>query len=267
VKLVSHRGIGTNLSDNSLEAFDAAVRAGASVLEVDLRTTSNGEIVLVHNKRHPKIADEGLVIHETTFERLRDAARASGASLATFPAFHRAFGDHELILDIKWRSGPATLSALRAWASAEGALARLQERAFFLVWLPEHAALARALFPRARMVANRADSLRCVAAAAVRPVPFERHGFALVSVPSAVFRAPGLARRVAENLRDPRTELMNYLPGSAASVECSRRLGVDLVMTDHAELWPRISGMDSAAPPPAAASKGHRPSHDANPRQ
>lgn len=54
VGIVGHRGSGTNTSgrpqaENTLPSFDAAIDAGAKTIELDLRLTSDGELVVMHD--------------------------------------------------------------------------------------------------------------------------------------------------------------------------------------------------------------------------
>jgi hypothetical protein len=51
VYVVSHRARGFGGPDNSREAIQNAIAAGQSVIEIDLRRTRDGEVVLLHNRR------------------------------------------------------------------------------------------------------------------------------------------------------------------------------------------------------------------------
>jgi glycerophosphoryl diester phosphodiesterase len=45
----AHRGASAHLPDNSIEAFQAAIDAGADAIEADLRRTADGRLVLEHD--------------------------------------------------------------------------------------------------------------------------------------------------------------------------------------------------------------------------
>lgn len=49
----AHRGDRTRASDNTLEAYHLAVEAGADGIELDVRQTSDGVLLLSHDDRHP----------------------------------------------------------------------------------------------------------------------------------------------------------------------------------------------------------------------
>ncbi|MFO1532388.1 MAG: glycerophosphodiester phosphodiesterase family protein, partial [Thermoplasmatota archaeon] len=45
----AHRGLSAEKAENTLAAFGAAVAAGFPAIEMDLRTTSDGEVVVLHD--------------------------------------------------------------------------------------------------------------------------------------------------------------------------------------------------------------------------
>lgn len=47
--ICAHRGASDKLADNSIPAFDAAIAAGADVIETDLRAGPGGQLVLAHD--------------------------------------------------------------------------------------------------------------------------------------------------------------------------------------------------------------------------
>ena len=48
--IVAHRGASAHAPENTLAAFELALLQGADVIECDMRTTSDGELVLVHDE-------------------------------------------------------------------------------------------------------------------------------------------------------------------------------------------------------------------------
>src|SRR4051794_28174912 len=59
-RILAHRGFAREAPENSLEAFRAALGAGAPHLETDVRATSDGVPVLVHA---PRTAADGAEVH------------------------------------------------------------------------------------------------------------------------------------------------------------------------------------------------------------
>jgi hypothetical protein len=46
--LIAHRGEHSETTENTMEAFIAAARAGAKALELDVSLTKDGKIVVIH---------------------------------------------------------------------------------------------------------------------------------------------------------------------------------------------------------------------------
>lgn len=51
----AHRGASAHAADNSIEAFVLAVDAGADGIELDVRRTLDGKLILAHEPTHPEI--------------------------------------------------------------------------------------------------------------------------------------------------------------------------------------------------------------------
>ena len=49
VLVIAHRGASDLLPDNTLESFDRAILEKADMLELDVRKTADGELVLFHD--------------------------------------------------------------------------------------------------------------------------------------------------------------------------------------------------------------------------
>jgi glycerophosphoryl diester phosphodiesterase len=67
-RILAHRGFAREAPENSLEAFRAALGAGATHLETDVRATSDGVPVLVHD---PRTAADGAEVHRLPLAELR----------------------------------------------------------------------------------------------------------------------------------------------------------------------------------------------------
>lgn len=122
-RMICHRTANTEMPENTLESLDLAVRLGCSVVEVDLRVTLDGEIVLNHDGYLERLTNGMGEADKSYFDELEhlDAGlwmgrRFSGLRIPRFvEALHlakrRGIG---LVLDIKNRnSGSAVLTELR----------------------------------------------------------------------------------------------------------------------------------------------------------
>jgi glycerophosphoryl diester phosphodiesterase len=49
VKIVAHRGASAEAPENTMAAFELAIRRGANVIETDLRLTKDGIVACLHD--------------------------------------------------------------------------------------------------------------------------------------------------------------------------------------------------------------------------
>lgn len=89
--VVAHRGASAAEPENTLAAFLAAVRAGADVVELDVRLTADGVPVIMHDPDVAATTDGAGHLHELTLDRLRalDASGGRGLGLRV-PTFREA---------------------------------------------------------------------------------------------------------------------------------------------------------------------------------
>ncbi|MCP5485961.1 MAG: hypothetical protein H7A22_10570 [Spirochaetales bacterium] len=70
--IFAHRGASAYHTENTLRAFDVALDMGADVLELDVRLSSDGKVVVTHDDTLERIGGRGdLVVSGTSFETLR----------------------------------------------------------------------------------------------------------------------------------------------------------------------------------------------------
>jgi glycerophosphoryl diester phosphodiesterase len=111
-RILAHRGLTTHAAENSLEAFGAALAAGATHLETDARATADGAAVLVHDRR---VAGAGPAVERLTLAELRErlpSACTLDEALARFP-------DARFNIDVKHVGAAAPVA--RAVTSADAA--------------------------------------------------------------------------------------------------------------------------------------------------
>ncbi len=83
VKVISHRGEHLRHPENTLPAFEEAVRVGADYIEVDVRTTADGKLVLMHDSKVDRTTNGHGEVSKMTFEEIRKL-QAGGAAIPTF---------------------------------------------------------------------------------------------------------------------------------------------------------------------------------------
>jgi len=78
IAVISHRGEHLKHPENTLPAFQAAIDAGADYFELDVRTTSDGRLILMHDRSVDRTTNGKGAVREMTFDQIR-ALRAGGA--------------------------------------------------------------------------------------------------------------------------------------------------------------------------------------------
>ena len=71
IAVISHRGEHLAHPENTLPAFQAAIDAGADFFELDVRTTSDGRLVLMHDRTVDRTTNGKGTIREMTFDQVR----------------------------------------------------------------------------------------------------------------------------------------------------------------------------------------------------
>ncbi len=94
ITVISHRGEHLAHPENTLAAFQAAIDAGADFFELDVRTTSDGRLVLMHDRTVDRTTNGKGLVREMTFEQIRalDAGAKFGPQFAgtAVPTFDEA---------------------------------------------------------------------------------------------------------------------------------------------------------------------------------
>src|SRR5215831_11244525 len=109
VVVISHRGEHLHHPENTLPAFQEAIRVGADFFELDVRTTSDGKLVLMHDGTVDRTTNGHGEIAKMTFEEVRalDAGVKMGPEFAgtRVPTFDEALdlarGKIGIYVDVK----------------------------------------------------------------------------------------------------------------------------------------------------------------------
>jgi glycerophosphoryl diester phosphodiesterase len=133
-----HRRGARIVPENTLEGFREGVRAGAGVLELDVHTTADGTVVVIHDETVDRTTDGSGAVHEMTLAEVKrlDAGyrftpdgdrtypyRGEGVRIPTLEEVYREFTDVPINVEIKGKR-PGIEEAL--WRIIEGA--RAEER-------------------------------------------------------------------------------------------------------------------------------------------
>lgn len=100
---ISHRGCMFECPENTLAAFAWADRVGADAIEIDLRATADGEVVVIHDKTVNRTTNGRGAIKSLTLAEIRSLDAGAGQHV---PTMDEAFAfasenDLRLLLDLK----------------------------------------------------------------------------------------------------------------------------------------------------------------------
>jgi glycerophosphoryl diester phosphodiesterase len=144
VLAIAHRGDPLGHRENTLPAFAAAVAQGADMLELDLRRTRDGAIVVLHDQSLLRLWELDASVGDLDLSEVT----ALGAGDERIPTLRQVFGavpsDVELIVDFTRREVVA--GALDQALSADA-----MERCLFVTGNVEALRLLRGLSGRARI--------------------------------------------------------------------------------------------------------------------
>lgn len=112
--VAAHRGWSTKYPENTLEAFQAALDLGVDQLELDVRITKDGELVVIHDAAVDRTTNGTGKVCNMTLAQLKelDAGSWKGAEFAgyripTFIEFMELVKDHPTItLDVELKEYP-----------------------------------------------------------------------------------------------------------------------------------------------------------------
>ena len=118
MRLYAHRGSpGSTSVENTLPAVSACLLDGADGVEVDLRLSADGVLVVSHDPTLRRIAGCGLQIATSRWETLRVASACAGVPLTRVEEVLTVLGGRPVVLEVKRPlpgAVPATVSALVA---------------------------------------------------------------------------------------------------------------------------------------------------------
>lgn len=113
--IIAHRGASRAEPENTLRAFDLAIRQGVQMIELDLHVTSDGHVVVIHDPELDHTTDLSGRVDEMTLEQVRKANAGKGERVPTLEeTLDLTMGRVRLYLEIKDpRAADKTLRQIR----------------------------------------------------------------------------------------------------------------------------------------------------------
>ncbi|TWU15397.1 glycerophosphodiester phosphodiesterase [Allorhodopirellula heiligendammensis] len=126
-RISAHRGASLDRPENTIAAFERAIEAGATAIEIDVRTSRDGKLVIMHDARVDRTTDGTGRVNDLTWAELSklDAGSWFGADYASerVPSLDHALqfcrGRIDIHLDLK-ELGPAYVDRVTASVQAHG---------------------------------------------------------------------------------------------------------------------------------------------------
>ncbi len=107
-QLLAHRGLSQHRGDideNSIAAFEEALKHGATHIESDVHATKDGVAVLFHDDDLERVAGLPLKISELTFSELSQLSLSNGSKVPSLSQVLEHFPQLRLNLDVKAQAG------------------------------------------------------------------------------------------------------------------------------------------------------------------
>lgn len=224
VVLVAHRGaVGPGQPENTLAAFRQAIAGGAEAIEIDLRGTKDGEIVVIHDATVDRTTNGSGAVADQTLAQLRQLDAGRGERIPTYQEVLRLVSGTGivLLLDIK-KGGVLDRRKVIRVTEDYDAIANVIVGPRNL----EDLKAFRALNPGLRTLGF-VDEIEDIA-------PFVRGGADIIRLwPEWIYANPALVGRVHELGRHVWT-----IAGDAPSAELQKlvRLGVRGILVDRPEV-------------------------------
>ncbi len=117
MKVIGHRGWAGSFPENSLEGVRAALALGVAGVEIDVRTTADGELVVVHDPTTGRTGSVDLVVAETPLTDLRRVLLTNGEPIPTLGEILAAVPAGRVVL-VEVKPQPPE-RFLTAWRRAE----------------------------------------------------------------------------------------------------------------------------------------------------
>lgn len=99
--VIAHRGASGSAPENTLPAFELAVRQGADAIELDVRLTRDGVPVVLHDATLDRTTDRRGPLGALTLAELGKADAGGGARVPTLADVLRGFPEIPVLVEVK----------------------------------------------------------------------------------------------------------------------------------------------------------------------
>jgi len=99
--IISHRGASGYEPENTVSSFRKAVALGAQMIEFDVRTSLEGELVIMHDSKVNRTTNGKGYIRDKTLEELRELDAGNGEKIPTVEEVISEFAGTKFVIELK----------------------------------------------------------------------------------------------------------------------------------------------------------------------
>ena len=224
----AHRGFSADYPENTMAAYEAAIRLGYRYLETDVHATRDGVLIAFHDDRLERVTDRAGAVAELTWDEVKRARVAGREPIPLLEDLLAAWPDARLNIDPKDESAVALLVAV---LQRTRALARVCVGSFSGARLTR---LRRALGPELCTSMGPLDVVRLRLASIGAPVG--RFAANCVQVPPTRAALPIVDKAFLAAAHKRGLKVYVWTINEKAEMARLLDLGVDGIMSDKADV-------------------------------
>jgi glycerophosphoryl diester phosphodiesterase len=221
--IIAHRGASGEYPENTLLAFDEALKQGADALEFDVRLTNDGAVVVFHDATVDRTTDGAGPIGLMTTDAIRDLDAGRGERVPYLREVLERYPETPIVLEIK---------EARAAAAAAQTILDLGAVARVLVGSFDGAALVPFRRPPFHVAASRAETASWWAASRVGLARW-RPGYGGFTVPERNGPITVVDRRFLRAAHRAECPVHVWTVNGVTDARRLRALGVAGLITDY----------------------------------
>ena len=142
IKIIAHRGNHLQVPENTLAAYENAITAGADYVEVDLRTSRDGKLVVLHDESVKKMTGKDALIRNLNFDEIKNLKIApvvpEDAKTYSIPTFESVLalckGKINIYLDFKDADVAKTYHLIRRAGMQHNVVVYLNKEEQYAQW-------------------------------------------------------------------------------------------------------------------------------------
>lgn len=136
-KIWAHRGASGYAPENSLEAFELAVKQGADGVELDVQLSRDGELVVIHDETVDRVSDGRGEVRGFTLKELKQFRTGKhfpqyrDAGIPTLREVYQLLKDTGLTVNVELKTGIFFYPGIEEKVLEETALMGMEERVWY----------------------------------------------------------------------------------------------------------------------------------------